>query len=113
MALQVLMENSRPPLPQGQALVDAILRLKEQKNAVILAHFYQTADIQELADFVGDSLELSRKAAGTKADLIAFCGVRFMAETAKILNPKKKVVVPDPDAGCSLADHCPADAFAK
>ena len=100
-------------LPQGQALVDAIVRLKQERNAVLLAHYYQESAIQELADFVGDSLDLSRKAAAARCDVICFAGVRFMAETAKILSPQCKVVVPDLEAGCSLADHCPADAFAK
>ncbi|HVO31825.1 MAG TPA: quinolinate synthase NadA, partial [bacterium] len=103
----------KPPIPQGQALVDEVLRLKKSRNAVLLAHFYQVGEIQDIADFVGDSLDLSRKAASTTADVICFAGVRFMAETAKILNPTKKVVVPDLNAGCSLADHCPADAFRK
>jgi len=103
----------REKLPQGQALVDAIVRLKKERNAVLLAHFYQESAIQDLADFVGDSLDLSRKAAAAKADVICFAGVKFMAETAKILSPQCRVVVPDMDAGCSLADHCPADAFAK
>src|SRR5688500_1893265 len=116
MALPVVGQRSEPPrepLPQGQALVDAIVRLKKERNAVLLAHYYQDGEIQELADFVGDSLDLSRKAAAAKADVICFAGVKFMAETAKILSPQCKVVVPDLDAGCSLADHCPADAFAK
>lgn len=111
MSLAVAAE--RPPVPQGQELVDAIVRLRKERNAVLLAHFYQVGEIQDIADFVGDSLDLSRKAASTKADVICFAGVRFMAETAKILNPTKKVVVPDLNAGCSLADHCPADAFKR
>jgi quinolinate synthase len=86
-------------------------RLREERNAVILAHYYQTPDIQDLADFVGDSLDLSRKAAATDAEVIAFCGVRFMAETAKILSPDKIVVLPDMNAGCSLEDSCPPDQF--
>ncbi len=90
-----------------------IARLKEEQNAVILAHYYQEGEIQDLADFVGDSLGLSQQAAKTDADVIAFCGVHFMAETAKILNPAKKVVMPDTDAGCSLADRCPPEVFAK
>src|SRR5690554_2475576 len=89
----------------------AINQLRQEKNAVILAHYYQEAAIQEIADFVGDSLELSKKAATTQADLIVFAGVHFMAETAKILNPYKKVVLPDLKAGCSLADGCTPEKF--
>ena len=88
-----------------------IERLRKERNAVILAHYYQKPEIQDLADFVGDSLELSRKAAETDADVIAFCGVKFMADTAKILSPEKIVVLPDMDAGCSLEDSCPPEKF--
>lgn len=98
---------------QKMDLKEKIMRLKTEKNAVILAHYYQTADIQDVADYVGDSLGLSQKAAGTNADIIVFAGVHFMAETAKILNPSKKVVLPDLNAGCSLADSCPPDTFSK
>ena len=93
----------------GTDLVEEILELKKQRNAVILAHNYQVTEIQELADFVGDSLGLSYQAAKTEADVIAFCGVHFMAETAKIVNPDKTVVLPDLDAGCSLARILPRE----
>jgi len=96
----------------GLDLRAEIDRLRTERNAVILAHYYQKPEIQDLADFVGDSLELSRKAAETDADVIAFCGVKFMAETAKILSPDKIVILPDMDAGCSLEDSCPPDKFA-
>jgi quinolinate synthase len=92
-------------------LAEEISRLKAEKNAVVLAHYYQDGDIQEVADFLGDSLQLSQEAARTKADVICFAGVHFMAETAKILNPDKVVVLPDLEAGCSLASGCPADRF--
>ena len=88
-----------------------IERLRKERNAVILAHYYQKPEIQDLADFVGDSLELSKKAAATDADVIAFCGVKFMADTAKILSPEKIVILPDMDAGCSLEDSCPPQKF--
>jgi quinolinate synthase len=111
----VLMSAACPTAPEvldpNLDLAVEIRRLREARRAVILAHYYQDPEIQDLADFVGDSLQLSQAAAGTGAEVIAFCGVHFMAETAKILNPGKKVVIPDLDAGCSLADRCPADAF--
>jgi quinolinate synthase len=99
--------------PGNDALAQEIIVLKKQLNAVILAHNYQIPEIQDLADFVGDSLGLARQAAGTNADVIVFCGVHFMAETAKILNPGKVVVLPDKDAGCSLEESCPAEDLQK
>jgi len=92
-------------------MLDIIQELKEKHNIVILAHYYQEPEIQDMADYVGDSLELSRQAARTDADVILFCGVHFMAETAKIINPEKKVIIPDMDAGCSLADSAPEEKF--
>src|ERR1017187_7246649 len=105
----------RKPMPRGQfdALAREILVLKKQLNAVILAHNYQVPEIQDIADYVGDSLGLSQQAARTTADVIVFCGVHFMAETAKILSPRKIVVLPDKDAGCSLEEACPADKLAE
>lgn len=94
-------------------LAEEIRRLKQKKNAIILAHYYQESAIQDIADYIGDSLGLSQQAAATKADMIVFAGVHFMAETAKILSPHKKVVLPDLKAGCSLADSCPAHLFKK
>ncbi|WP_174286824.1 quinolinate synthase NadA [Sphingomonas bacterium] len=102
----------QPNVLRGLDLRAEIDRLRKDRNAVILAHYYQKPEIQDIADFVGDSLDLSRKAQATDADVIAFCGVRFMAETAKILSPQKIVVLPDMDAGCSLEDSCPPDQFA-
>ena len=92
-------------------LVEAINRLKKEKNALIMGHYYQRSEIQEIADYIGDSLALAQQAAKTKADIIVMCGVHFMGETAKVLCPEKKVLVPDMAAGCSLADSCPADKF--
>ncbi|MFN4135917.1 MAG: quinolinate synthase NadA [Novosphingobium sp.] len=103
--------TAQPTNLSGLDLRAEIDRLRKERNAVILAHYYQRPEIQDLADFVGDSLELSRKAAATDAEVIAFCGVKFMADTAKILSPDKIVVLPDLKAGCSLEDSCPPDKF--
>src|SRR5947209_2818789 len=105
----------RKPMPKAEfdPLAREIFALKKQLNAVILAHNYQVPEIQDVSDYVGDSLGLSQQAAATKADVIVFCGVHFMAETAKILNPGKIVVLPDKDAGCSLEQSCPADKLER
>ncbi|MEJ0009253.1 MAG: quinolinate synthase NadA [Alphaproteobacteria bacterium] len=108
-----IIPQTRTPDGLPLDLESEILRLKREKNAVILAHYYQEDDIQDIADVIGDSLELARKAAATDADLIVFCGVKFMAEGAKILNPTKKVVLPDMKAGCSLETSCPPGPFRK
>ncbi len=100
-------------IPAGINLVDEILRMKKEKNAVILGHYYITAELQDISDFVGDSLALAQEAARTTADLIVFVGVHFMAETAKIINPSKKVILPDLKAGCSLAESAPIEDFIK
>src|SRR3974390_3507584 len=105
--------RKRLPPEQFDALSREVLILKKQLNAVILAHNYQVPEIQDIADYVGDSLGLSQQAAKTSADVIVFAGVHFMAETAKILNPGKIVVLPDKDAGCSLEESCPADKLAE
>jgi len=105
-------QNTSDGCPPHAQLPAAIAELKRQRKAVILAHYYQEPEIQDIADFIGDSLELSRKAAATDAEVIVFCGVHFMAEVAKILSPEKTVLLPDLEAGCTLADACPADAFA-
>src|SRR6185503_5196199 len=99
------------PMLAAINIADEILDLKRERKAIILAHHYQEPEIQELADVIGDSLELARKARDFSGDVIAFCGVWFMAETAKILNPHRQVVVPDRDAGCSLVDSCPAESI--
>ncbi len=94
-------------------IIEKINRLRKERNAVILAHYYQNPQVQDIADFLGDSLALAQQAKQSKADVILFCGVHFMAETAKILNPEKVVIIPDMEAGCSLADSCPANDFQK
>ncbi|NTW24952.1 MAG: quinolinate synthase NadA [Lentimicrobium sp.] len=104
---------SHPDKPSDPELILKIKELARKKNAIILAHYYQVAEIQDIADFVGDSLQLSQQAGSTNADIIVFAGVHFMAETAKILSPGKKVLLPDLEAGCSLADSCPPEAFKR
>jgi len=108
-----LLKKGRPVMGEQKNIIAEINRLKEEKNAIILAHYYQTGDIQDIADFVGDSLALAQKAASNKADIILLAGVKFMAETAKILSPEKKVLIPDIAAGCSLSDSCNPVDFKK
>ena len=112
----VAQQNDPASSPSGAPCLDdlpgAIAELRKQRRSIILAHYYQEPDIQDIADVVGDSLELSRRAAATDAEVIVFCGVHFMAETAKILNPSRLVLLPDLEAGCSLSDSCPPEAFA-
>src|SRR6201982_3299639 len=100
-------------LKEGYDLAAEVLQLKKQRKAVILAHNYQVPEIQDLADYVGDSLGLSYKAKETNADVIVFCGVHFMAETAKIIHPSKRGILPDLEAGCSLSESCPAESLEK
>jgi quinolinate synthase len=107
------MGDLKQAMPPPHKLEDEIRRLKKERNAVLLAHYYQESEIQDLADHVGDSLGLARAAEKARAEVIAFCGVHFMAETAKILNPERVVVLPDMAAGCSLADGCPAPEFKR
>lgn len=109
----IVLPSARPLVDPSLDLAAEIRRLKSERNAVVLAHYYQESEIQDLADFVGDSLELARRGTRVEEPVIVFCGVHFMAETAKILNPEKTVVVPDLLAGCSLADGCPAPLFAE
>jgi quinolinate synthase len=106
-------QTANSKVEKNSNLASMIQKIKKEKNAVLLAHFYQVPEIQDVADYIGDSLGLAQKAAQTNADLIVFAGVHFMAETAKILNPSKKVVLPDHNAGCSLADSCPPEDFRK
>ncbi len=107
------LSDARPGFPEGTDFEAEIRRLKKERNAIILAHYYQESEIQDVADFVGDSLELARRGKEARETVIAFAGVHFMAETSKILTPEKTVVVPDLEAGCSLADGCPAPLFAE
>jgi quinolinate synthase len=106
-------KTAKEIIAQGKDIFAEIEKLKKDMNAVILAHYYQDDDIQDIADFIGDSLDLSKKAAATDADYIFFCGVKFMGEVAKILSPQKKVIIPDLDAGCSLEESCPPQDFKK